>query len=152
MLEDFILANKLAARVFENEDELSTPIKQAKACGLPIEDAARTTLLINAESMEAVLAVFLAPDVLSIEKVEKASGVKNLKLADNGEALEITGYEKDFLPPVSIYGVKTIVDKKLASKKLVSCPDGDEHHAVSITPAEIIEQGYDAKIAVITES
>lgn len=151
MLEDFILANKLSAKFVESQEELSTPTRQAKMCGVPIEDAARTVLLINPESMESVLAIFLASDVLNVEKVEKASSIENLRLADRDEALDMTGYEKDFLPPISIYGVKTIIDKKVSAKKNISCPGGDAFHALSISPTEIIEQSEDAKISSITE-
>ncbi|MBI4044110.1 MAG: hypothetical protein HY392_00185 [Candidatus Diapherotrites archaeon] len=151
MLEDFILANKLTARFFESEEELTTPAKRAKICGLPAEDATMTVLLIHLESMEAILAVFLARDALSVKKLEKASGLRNLKLADNDETFEITGYEKNHLPPVSVYGVKTFVDRKILGKKLVCSPGGGKFHALSINPSEIIEHSYDATAADISE-
>ena len=112
MLEDFIEANSTKAEILRKRLLLN----QAK-CFL---------LVSRKEGGLSVLAVVPAGKRVSLEKAEKASGIPGLRPAGESETQRITGYEQGFLPPVSIYGVKVLVEKSLLEKKYVCVLVGDD--------------------------
>ena len=121
MLEDFIQANSLSAKI------------------LPY--AAKGSLVkcrLFSGNGNFVLAIFLEKDMLSLQKLKEAAGLASLEQAEKAEVEEVTGYRAEFLPPISVYGVKAIVDKKLLEKEKVKCIVAEER-TLEITPKEILE-------------
>jgi len=62
--------------------------------------------------------------LIDMEKLGKALGTSPMRLreAEQSDCLDVTGYKKDFLPPVSIYGITIIIDKKLEKFKKLFFP------------------------------
>ncbi|MBI2598167.1 MAG: hypothetical protein HYW50_03150, partial [Candidatus Diapherotrites archaeon] len=50
------------------------------------------------------------------------------------------------VPPVSIYGVKTLVDRKVLEKEVVYAGGGDDFSVLKISPKEIVEHGFEVQI------
>ena len=132
MLEDFIKANNLQARLLS-----------CKPKGLLIKCS-----LFLSEGLE-VLAICLAKDRVSEKKLNAALGTTGLKHVQSGLVEETTGYLAEYLPPISVYGVKAVLDKKAAKAGRLVCLVGEEK-TLEITPKEILEANEGAIEAGIT--
>jgi len=132
VIEDFIGLNSLNAKI------------------LPY--AAKGSLikcrLFRAGSLE-ILAVFFAKDSPSMEKIKKALKLASLMQVDKLDVEEMTGFKADFLPPISIYGVRVLVDKKLMEREKVKCIVSEEK-TLEISPQEILEANEEAEEADLT--
>ena len=136
MLPDFIKVSKLAATIFECEDAY-TAEKAGEITGDP-ESVAKSILLIGSDN-EPILAILLGKDKIDFAKIKKALGLTDVRLATPKEVLEITGYEVGGVPPISIYGVRTLIDKSVAEKDEVVCGGGDARHLMRIKVKEIFD-------------
>jgi len=132
MLEDFVQVNGLSAKI------------------LPYAAKGR---LVNCRLFRAgsenVLAIFFANDKVSTEKLKELLKVESVKPVDIDSAEEITGCNPDFLPPISIYGVKVILDKKASQVEKLRCLISDEK-TLEMSPKEVLEANEDSLEADIT--
>lgn len=128
MLEDFIEVNELKAKI------VNKPIVNSSSARCELIMREPTTL-------KPLLLVHLCRDSIDLEKVAKMFE-NELRAPGARETFFVTGYKKEYLPPISIYGVIVIMDKKAAEQQnlyfLV-----DEEHTLIITPQEIIEANED---------
>ncbi len=138
MLEDFIEANKLSAKVFETTSEVHTAAKAATLMGDDAQAVAKSILLIDSNT-NPILVVLLGKDRVDFGKVKEILKVRDVRLAEPEEVSDITGYEIGGVPPVSIYGVRTILDKAVRRKDEVVCGGGDPQHLMRIKVGEILE-------------
>jgi len=132
MLEDFIKANSLSAKI------LPYAAKGALA----------RCRLFSSEKGD-ILAVYLASERPFFEKIAKALGSEEARPLGPEDSEKISGYDFEYMPPISIYGVKLVLDKKLASAEklrfLVS-----ETQTLEISPKEILESNDESTTAEIT--
>ncbi len=136
MLADFIKVNKLSAQIFECEDA-HTAARVGEITGDP--DAVAKSILLIGSDNEPLLVILLGKDKIDFAKIKKALNVSDVRLAAPKEVLEITGYEVGGVPPISIYGVRTLMDKSAAEKQEVVCGGGDAQHLMRIKIKEIFE-------------
>lgn len=139
MLSDFIEANLLSARI--------VPKRIAN------ENGAICKLLVS-ESQEAFLILYRYHNKLDSEKLKKVLKEftsEKIHEADSVEAERITGYKAEYLPPISIYGVRLLIDKKAAecSADLYFFTAPEE--TLIISPREIIEMNDMYSIVDITK-
>ena len=135
MLEDFVEANSVPAEF----------IKKALSVNV-----VRCVLLVPVEEhKQPVLCIFMAGKSLSLARIEEAAGFK-LRAVGEKEAFRITGYEQEFLPPVSIYGVRVFVDPGVLDKRFVNAIVG-EGLTLRIESSAIIEFNDDSVSCKITE-
>lgn len=146
MLEEFIEANKLKAKIVHCKKEVHSSKAAAAVLGKELSDIAKTIVLIDVVKEEAVLVVLLGNSTADLEKIKKITGLKELELASPEQTLELTGYETGGVPPISIYGAKTIVDKKVMEKETVFAGGGDNFSILEISPKEIEEFGFEVQI------
>lgn len=132
MLEDFIESNGLQAKIMPYSAKGSL-IK----CRLFSFDKGNA------------LVVSFSKDKVSEEKLKKALKSDSVQQVDNSQAEEITGYKAEFMPPISIYGVKVLLDNKVAESEKVRCLVGEEK-TLEISPKEIIEANDEAEKADLT--
>ena len=132
MLEDFIKANNL----------------QAKILSIPVKAPIIKCQLFRCDDI-AVLAIYFASKEIDLKKLAKAVGAKEAKPIALEKAEDITGYDFEFMPPVSIYGVKVVVDSKLFVAEKVKCLISAEQ-VLEISPKEILETNEGAIEADIT--
>lgn len=131
MLEDFIEVNELKAKI------VNKPIMNPSSARCELIMREPTTL-------KPLLLVHLCKDSIDLEKVAKMFA-DELRIPGARETFFVTGYKKDYLPPISIYGVIVIMDKKAAEReKLYFLVD--EEHTLVITPQEIIEANEECLI------
>ncbi len=149
MLEYFIERNRVDARLVEAGKELSTARSIADFFSVPIENIVKTGLFML-EGEKPVLAVFQASKKPSKAKINGFFGAGECEPASEAMALEITGYDADWLPPISIYGTSTAIDEGVFSLKEAVCMGGRKNTVLRIPPEQILEFGFEAKKADIT--
>ncbi|PIU21065.1 MAG: hypothetical protein COT15_04180 [Candidatus Diapherotrites archaeon CG08_land_8_20_14_0_20_34_12] len=133
MLEDFIESNSLNARLFH--------FRKSN------ESSASCKLFIPRNGFP-VLVVKLAKDKINAEKLQKAiAGIYQEATEEN--CLSITGCSLEYLPPISIYGMVLLLDKKAAQHDLLLFATAEEQ-TLEISPKEILELNEESKIADIT--
>lgn len=138
MLEDFIQVNRLTAKIFPTTQEVHTAARAAALMGSDAEAVAKSILLIDSNA-QPLLVVLLGKDRIDFQKVKALLGVSDVRLAGQQEVYDITGYEIGGVPPISIYGVRTIMDRQVAKKEEVVCGGGDPQHLMRIKVTEILE-------------
>ncbi len=151
MIEEFILVNKVDAKLINNEKEQSSVINLGKSMNISRKLLVNTFLFVEEKTFEPVIAIFEADAVLSIDKLQKASGLDKLREASQVESLEITGYAAEFIPPVSVYGVKTFLSESALKIKKVYAGAGDKFHLLEINPGQIKEFGFEVQTADLIE-
>ena len=136
MLEDFIKVNRLSAEIFRCSDA-HTAAKASQFTG-DAEAVAKSIVLVASDG-QPVLVILLGNDKIDLQKIKAVLGVKDVRLATPNEVLEITGYEIGGVPPVSIYGIRTIMDNGVSEKQKVVCGGGDSGHLMMIKIREILD-------------
>ena len=114
MIEDFILANQLKARI---EPRLIKHPNGA-VCELFFADTKKFLL------------IHLVHDKLDLEKVKKVLHVGLVFEPSETEVEDLTGYKKGFLPLISIYGFPRVIDQKVMQKDLLFTFVGDDQTLV----------------------
>ena len=114
MLEEFIGNNDLCAEIISSPTELPVvaAIKQRKFNPKTI---AKTNLFISSKKDEILIITSFGKELL-IENVEKIIGEKLLEINEE-ESIELTGYKRKYIPPISVYGAKVIIDSDLENLK-----------------------------------
>jgi prolyl-tRNA editing enzyme YbaK/EbsC (Cys-tRNA(Pro) deacylase) len=148
MLEDFLEVNEVKAELIDLRKEVSSLSEALQVLGLKKNEAIQAKLLLDSEE-EGVLCLFPSNLALDLSKAEKVVG-KPLKVAEEKQVLEITGYKKDFLPPLSIYGVKTLIDKKVLKKETVFSAAGSSSKLLKISSKELIKAAFNPIVEDIT--
>lgn len=136
MLEEFIEANKVDAEIINCRQEVQTAKDVMQVLQLPLDEIAKTVLFITADN-EPVLIILLGNSRVSEKKACGLLGTKSIRVADADEVEEITGYLVGGVPPISVYGVKTIMDKKVEEKEKIVAGGGDKMHLIKISPQAI---------------
>ena len=134
MLADFILANKLKARI----EERLIRHQNGTKCELYFAGTA------------PVLLIHLVHTHLDLKKVSKLLHKKNLTEASPSEVEDYTGYKKEYLPLVSIYGMQVVLDPQILEKDLLFTFIG-EAKTLIISSSEVKEFNENALVADITE-
>tara|TARA_Y100000310_G_scaffold299208_1_gene333834 strand:- start:21687 stop:22136 length:450 start_codon:yes stop_codon:yes gene_type:complete len=137
MLQDFIKTNKLSAEIIQCTGEVHTAVKAAAQVDDP-EAAAKSIVLIDSDE-EPLLVILLGKNKIDFQKIKEILKVKDVRLAEPEEVLRITGYEVGGVPPISIYGIKTFIDKAVVEKEEIFCGGGDPNHLMKIKTKEILE-------------
>ncbi|MEM4257407.1 MAG: YbaK/EbsC family protein [Candidatus Diapherotrites archaeon] len=126
MLEEFIEVNKLKAKIFPSDERNQN---------LPL---VKSIVLVDSNE-EPLLVILLSEDKIDFGKIKKVLKVKDVKLADPKQVFEMTGYKVGGVPPISIYGIKTIIDKKVVKLKEIVCGGGTPENLMQISVKEIME-------------
>ena len=137
MLEDFIKANNLKAEILSAESQKTDA-----------ESTIKPLLFISPEK-EPVLVIILAGRKIDEKKLCSTAETSSLRIAEPIEALEITGYAMDVMPPISIYGVQAVIDKEVMEKEFVFAPAGKQGLVLKISPKEILACNEGAKVEKI---
>jgi prolyl-tRNA editing enzyme YbaK/EbsC (Cys-tRNA(Pro) deacylase) len=133
MLEDFIVANQLSAKI------LNRIVKNHRiVCSLFLADK------------KPVLAVLLAGNRVDEKRVKGIVKAGTLEKPNQIQTEDITGYAQEFLPPISVYGVTVLIDSAVMEKETVNCVVGEEK-TLSIAPKEIKEFNEEAVVEKIAE-
>ncbi|MDO8646862.1 MAG: YbaK/EbsC family protein [Candidatus Diapherotrites archaeon] len=150
MIEDFIKANQLKAKLIFCSKKVHTVQQAANFMKVPVGEIAKSILFIL-DNNEPVLAIVSGDKKVSARKLQKIFNSKTSRMATPKEVEEITGYEVGAVPPISVYGVQTVIDKTLASKPQIICGGGSEQHLLCISSEELLEFGFEIRREDISE-
>ena len=150
MLELFLEANKLKARLIECASPVPNCQAAATCLGVPVGDIVKSVLFVY-DKANAVLVVLSGEDKVSLPKVKALLGGTNLQLAMPKQVFDMTGYEIGGVPPLSIYGVRTFIDRRVMKKKKVYAGGGDDLHILEISPDELLEFAFEPSVEDVTE-
>ncbi|MAG21726.1 MAG: hypothetical protein CL943_00275 [Candidatus Diapherotrites archaeon] len=131
MLDDFIKSNGLKAKILQ---------------GTIKSDLVRCRIF--AGKKEDVLIISLRANTLDYPKMQALVGV--VEPLEEEQVKETTGYKKEFLPPISIYGLRVLIDKKVLEKESVHCILSHEK-TLEISPQEIKDFNDDVEVVDITK-
>ncbi len=145
MLEDFIEANKLEAKLIKLKQKTKTLKEALSILNISPKKSIKTVLFFG-EGEENFLVIVLRTQKISEKKLLKELKQKKIRRAEKEEVESITGYEEEFLPPVSVYGMRVVVDKKVLEHRTVYGAGGKEGVVLKISPKEIIECNEEVKI------
>ena len=138
MLGDFIEVNRLTAEVFATTRDVQTATKAAQEMGLEEGSVAKSIVLMDSNG-EPLLVILLGKDRVDFAKIKSIYNVGDVRLAEPDEVYDVTGYEIGGVPPISIYEIRTIMDRRVAKKEEIICGGGDEMHLMRIKVKEILE-------------
>ena len=141
MLKDFIKSNKLTAKVFETQGKVQSSAKAAEE--LNDADSVAKSILLMDSNDEPILVILLGKDKIDFKKIKEILNISDVQLADEDEVFAITGYRVGGVPPISIHGVKTLIDKAVVGKEEVVCGGGDSSHLMRIKTQEILDSVED---------
>jgi prolyl-tRNA editing enzyme YbaK/EbsC (Cys-tRNA(Pro) deacylase) len=149
MLKDFIESNNLSdsAEILRFQKPVSSVSDAAARTGISKTHIVKSVLFVN-DSLDAVLVILLGINRVSLKKIESLSGFSKLRLATSDEVFDITGYRVGGVPPISIYGIKTIVDEKVFVLDKIVCGGGDEFSLLVISPS-VLEDSIDPEFILI---
>jgi hypothetical protein len=145
MLEDFIEYNNINAKIidFPTVTDTNFAISSKKipsSCSVKVQ-------LFDTEENDPFILISQFNSIINFSNVKKILALNNSDIAelndlnvpelDNSKTLEldnlkilelndietmnITGYKKGFIPPISIYGIKIIIDSSLENKEFLFC-------------------------------
>ena len=136
MLEDFIEVNELNAKLVNR--------------AIVNSSSAKCELIMREPSiLKPLLLVHLCSDNIDIEKLRRLFRNETLREPSAKETFHVTGYKKDYLPAISIYGVIVLIDEKAARKERLYILV-DEERTLIIPPAEIAESNEECAVCDIT--
>ncbi|MCR4368868.1 MAG: YbaK/EbsC family protein [archaeon] len=145
-LQEFIRVNRLAAQIFACDKEVHTAAQAAAKSGGDPEGVAKTILLMSSQG-EPILVILLGKDMIDFSKIKALVRASDVRLAEPAEVIEITGFEVGGVPPVSIYGIRTFIDKAVLAKEEVVCGGGDPEHLMRIKVDEIMDNVEGIEVA-----
>ncbi len=114
MLQDFIDSNALNAQIIKFSSDVSVT-KALSVAKLNIFACAKASAFVN-DKMDFFVVVFIANEKVTIETAKDLFDV-NLQEVDEGEVLKLTGFEKDYFPPISVFGAKVSFTKEAKKQK-----------------------------------
>lgn len=150
MLADFIEVNGLKAEIIPVEKERVHVVSAIEKIN-GVELFVVKSILFMDSTEEPVLCVLLGKDKVSLKKLKKILAVKDVRIASPKEVLQVTGYEVGGVPPISIFGVKTIIDPKVLKREKIVCGGGNSFHLLKIQTLEIQEFAFEPSVEEITE-
>jgi Ala-tRNA(Pro) deacylase len=125
--------------------------EEARAAGVPADDAAKTILLREGDDYR--IAVVPGSQRLDLGKVRELLGAgRSLRLATEGEmATDFPSFDVGALPPIGpLLPAPELVDRRLLDHDRVVFAAGDHRHGILIDPNDLI-QLTQAKVADVCE-
>jgi prolyl-tRNA editing enzyme YbaK/EbsC (Cys-tRNA(Pro) deacylase) len=150
MLAEFLEAKNLEAKIISCSQPVLT-VKQACAeLNCSAQEIVKSIVFVDAQG-NGFLGIVLGNQRISIKKLETILEKKDLVVANEKQVFEITGFEAGGVPPISIFGVPTIIDKKVMEKQIVFAGGGDEQHLLKLSTKELFENAFEARVEEIAE-
>lgn len=151
MLDDFIQVNEVKAEIMIFEKPVMNKKQVDKVKALMNLDLPVVKSILLMADKQPVLAILLDDDRVSRKKLKDFLQAKEIALASAEEVEDITGYEVGAVPPISIYGVHSILDKKVLEQKIVLAGGGTTFSLLKIEVPEFQRVIEDLKVEDITE-
>ena len=149
MLSDFLQANSVAAELVECPKQVMTAQQASDAMDVPLSSIVKTLLFMLDET--PLLVVLSGDSRVSTSKLCAFRNAASCRLATPEEVEDMTGYEVGAVPPISVYGIPTLLDQKVLQLPFVVSGGGSTRHLLKISPHEIEQWGFDVSVADVCE-
>ena len=123
MIADFIESNKLDARLISFKSDTTLE----KACSdstISVSCAAKVLPFVD-EKMDFFVVILPAGESIPASEANSLFKKNDLSEADAADVNKLTGFHKDFFPPICVFGAKVAFHKSLASKRHLFFPIGE---------------------------
>jgi prolyl-tRNA editing enzyme YbaK/EbsC (Cys-tRNA(Pro) deacylase) len=143
-LQAFLDAEKVKAKIVRFE----TPVKTVKEAAQKVNQSTKGIVktIVYLADEEPILVILLGSQQIDEEKLKQATGSISVRLASSEEVEEATGYSPGGVPPISIYGVRTLIQKEVEQQGVVYTGGGDEYSLLQIDASLILEFAFEPKI------
>ncbi len=125
MLEDFLEVNKIKAEIisFPTPTSTNSALSSKK---IPYTSTVKIKLFNSEKEPFLVISPFHSET--DFKKLKKIMGISKYDIleANDEESISITGYKKDYIPPISIFGLKMIIDSSIETKDFLCCKIGQK--------------------------
>jgi prolyl-tRNA editing enzyme YbaK/EbsC (Cys-tRNA(Pro) deacylase) len=148
MLSEFIERNDLKSELIDFSSTISTDRLISK--GRFPSNLVVKIQLFNTEKNNPFIIIAPFHSELDFEKIKKISSDEEIIEMDHTETAEMTGYKKEKIPPISIYGIKIIIDSSLENKNHLFCRVGEKKF-LKVILEEIIEFNDEVEFEQITK-
>lgn len=142
MLEDFILVNKLKSLVINFPTDTSIDLIAQKNI-FPKKYLVKINAFITKEN-DLFITIIPFNSKLDFEKLKEIILEEEFLELSEDECFDVTGYEKNYLPPISVYGANLLIDTSLKNNELIISRTG-EKQVLKAYLSEIIENNGDVK-------
>lgn len=147
MLDDYIAVNKVNAEIMRFKEEVAN--SQQAATAESTFPGVKTILLAHEKGF--VLAIVDGTKKVDMRAIAKILETTNVRLATLQEVENVTGYEVGAVPPISIYGVPTLIDERVLQHAWVVCGGGDKFSLLKIQTKDILEHAWEAKVGKVAK-
>ena len=124
MLEDFIITNKLDSEIIKFPSLSSTDSLIASK-KLPSNLTVKVQIF-DSKNDSPFITIIPYHSELDIPVLKSIVNVGDFLELDTFESVDITGYKKGFIPTISVFGVKIIIDSSLENKAVLFCRVGEK--------------------------
>lgn len=147
MLEDFIAVNEVKAEILVFDEDMShAHPKLEEKLGAPL---VKSILFLIDQA--PVLILLRGRDHASRQKLKALFNAGHVHLAEPEEVEEVTGYAVGAVPPISIYGVRTLIDARVAVLQTVVAGGGKKNCLLKIPVSEIQRTAWEPEIQDVAE-
>lgn len=148
MLEDFIQANDVKGQILHFDEEVA---HCSQVTEIEEYTPVAKSILFACEEKGFVLAIVEGKKKISQSKLAHAMNAKHCRLATPDEVASVTGYEVGGVPPISIYGIPTILDPGVLTHEWILAGGGDKFSLLKIRSEEIPRVGWEVRIEAIAQ-
>ena len=146
MLEDFIEVNNLDSKIIKVSTD--TAVGKAVSSKLIPPNLAVDIKLFNSGKNDPLLVVVPHSSEIDFSVVNELLEGEAIEM-DERETIDITGYKKNCLPPISIYGIRIVIDSSLENKEYLFCKSGEKQF-LKASMKDILETNDDVSFKKIT--
>lgn len=142
MLEDFILMNNLKSQIVNFPTDTSIDFIAQKNI-FPKKHLVKINAFITKEN-DLFITIIPFNSEIDFEKLKTIILEEEFLELSEDECVDITGYEKNYLPPISIYGANFLIDNSLKNNNLIVLRTGEKQF-LKAQMNEIIENNDEVK-------
>jgi len=135
VLRSFLISHKIAYRFIEFDEPVKTVEQAAKK--VDADQIAKSIVLVDSNN-QPLIAVLLAKDRISYRKLKTLMGVKDVRLANEREVLEYSGYPVGGVPPFTQIR-RILLDSRVIQKTTVIAGGGDIDKLVELHTKDIVD-------------
>ena len=134
-LRSFLLSRGVWHRFIEFDE----PVKTVDQAGrkVDVEQIVKSIVLVDSNN-EPLLAILPAKNRISYRKIKALLGVKDVRLANEGEVLAYSGYPVGGVPPFNLLR-RVLVDQEVLKNPTAIAGGGDINKLVELHTKDIIE-------------
>jgi Cys-tRNA(Pro)/Cys-tRNA(Cys) deacylase len=146
-VHNFLIEREVPHEVFSARGRLRTPERLAAVLDLPLDEVGKVIVFEGPEgAVAAVVPAGTAPDV---GKVRRAAGDRELALASDERASELTEYLAESIPPVGLpNGFGLVMDRSLDRDTVLYFSGGEARSVLKIRGRDLVKAAR-AKVASI---